>query len=85
MKIVFVAIFMVLVVAATADIIGLPHCGEHEIQGCEPCCPESEVTCQNKVPQPCNERCFMICRHKCVCDQGYLRDTSTGKCVQDCQ
>ncbi|CAG9837870.1 unnamed protein product [Diabrotica balteata] len=84
MKTIFFAIFMVIVVAAVADPIALPQCGENEIRGCESCCPELEVTCQNKIPQLCLKPCPMICKFKCVCTLGYLRDTNTGKCVKDC-
>ncbi|CAG9837868.1 unnamed protein product [Diabrotica balteata] len=84
MKPVFVAIFMVIVVVAVTDTTALLQCGENEAHGCEPCCPQSEVTCQNKVALPCNKPCVHICKTKCVCAAGYLRDTNSGKCVKDC-
>uniref|UniRef100_A0A6P7GLU6 Venom peptide SjAPI-like n=1 Tax=Diabrotica virgifera virgifera TaxID=50390 RepID=A0A6P7GLU6_DIAVI len=63
-----------------------PTCdGENEVQGCEPCCPELEVSCQKKVPGTCpSPICLAICKLKCVCAQGYLRDQVSGKCVKDC-
>ncbi|XP_050504005.1 uncharacterized protein LOC126882962 isoform X2 [Diabrotica virgifera virgifera] len=85
MKTVFVAIFMVMVVASVAGRSPFVlECGENEVDGCEPCCPQSEVTCQNKVSQPCDGDCPFICIMKCVCAKGYLRDTKSGKCVTDC-
>uniref|UniRef100_A0A6P7GC87 Chymotrypsin inhibitor Ani s 6-like isoform X1 n=1 Tax=Diabrotica virgifera virgifera TaxID=50390 RepID=A0A6P7GC87_DIAVI len=86
MKTLFVAIFMVMVVASVAELIkfGRGDCGENEVEDCEPCCPQEEVTCQNKVAQSCGHPCPLSCVHKCVCAKGYFRNTKSGKCVTDC-
>ncbi|CAG9835370.1 unnamed protein product [Diabrotica balteata] len=81
MKTVFLAIFMVMIVASLADIIHLSrgNCGENEVEDCEPCCPQAEVTCQNKVAQPCGQPCPLSCIIKCVCAKGYFRDTTSDQ------
>ncbi|XP_050516821.1 uncharacterized protein LOC126891639 isoform X2 [Diabrotica virgifera virgifera] len=68
-------------------VLLLPSSGEspppHEHKGCRPCCPVP--TCQDRHPPPCNVFCS-ICIPEYLCDDGYIRDTKSGKCVrpEDC-
>ncbi|CAG9837871.1 unnamed protein product [Diabrotica balteata] len=82
----FLICVLIVVLAQNSFQEELPReCGQNEEAGCEPCCPEQEITCQNKKPRPCPELgCLPICNFKCVCVDGYIRDTISGKCVKNC-
>ncbi|XP_050510127.1 venom peptide SjAPI-like isoform X2 [Diabrotica virgifera virgifera] len=91
----FIAVFLLVAVLAQNSLqeeedalIPFPKChGENEQAqpGCAPCCPEQEVSCQNKVPRACpSPICPYSCELKCYCTEGYLRDNVSGKCVKNC-
>ncbi|KAG5887159.1 hypothetical protein JTB14_016853 [Gonioctena quinquepunctata] len=67
----------------SAQVLG-PTCGENETMVCEGC--SEELTCQNRYPKyrkgPCTKECILTC----ACNEGYIRDKYTKKCVleEDC-
>ncbi|CAH1185589.1 unnamed protein product [Phyllotreta striolata] len=61
------------------------ECPDNEHIGCETCCPESVETCQNRNPKPCKKMCTTICKWGCQCDEGYIRDEISNRCVRPYQ
>ncbi|KAG5887158.1 hypothetical protein JTB14_016852 [Gonioctena quinquepunctata] len=62
----------------SAQLLG-PTCAENETMGCASC--TGEPTCQNPIitlePRPCTLECKLIC----ACNEGFIRDTLSEKCV----
>ncbi|XP_031341880.1 chymotrypsin inhibitor-like [Photinus pyralis] len=72
-------LFLVLVAAVAINSLYVSDdiCGENarRVDCASPCGP----TCQN--PQPHTGPCITSCK-LCVCNEGYLEDTVTKKCVE---
>ncbi|CAH1285087.1 unnamed protein product [Diabrotica balteata] len=78
-------VVVLLIVVFTQLLVQIDaKCGPEETPGCAPCCPEEEVTCENKVAQKCPGVCSVICKLQCNCKSGYFKDTETGKCIKEC-
>ncbi|KAK5644064.1 hypothetical protein RI129_007909 [Pyrocoelia pectoralis] len=62
---------------------GCIRCSINEIRNdcASPCLPEP--TCQNPNPKPDPDRgCVAVCLPRCDCDNGFIRDGITRKCVR---
>uniref|UniRef100_A0A6P7GTD4 Cysteine-rich venom protein 1-like n=1 Tax=Diabrotica virgifera virgifera TaxID=50390 RepID=A0A6P7GTD4_DIAVI len=85
MKIIIVCIIVQLSSISTAWLQLLEdkilRCPPHEHEGCAPC-PCWEPTCQDRNPEcPTSGVCAPICKPKCLCNESYIRNNSTGRCI----